>query len=255
MSERPSALNTRDDLRELAERYETVAALDLTPDPSENVRHAAPGSRVPPGAQEILDADEIARALHEVDDWAEFLAHVLVDECELTVPDATPARLRLAGEHAAYFIEHADEMLALAFMDDLHDGLRAMRRLSGRGVRRVRTGMRCQRLGCRGQLVSPLGGDDRKDDALVCDHCAERIEYVVWSHWPRARVQWITVEHAAKMLATSAAAVHVRASRGKWRKVGTGRDVRYSVDDVREAAGLSDTPDVRVDIEQAASIV
>lgn len=251
-SDRLAVLRARDDLLEAASCYETVAALDLTPT-SENVGHTPPGSRLPPGMQEILDADEIRRVVTEVDDWAAFLAHVLLDEREVTGPPSTPARLRTAGREAAHFIDHEDEMLALAFCDDLADHLRALRRLSRRGVRRVRTGMRCHRLGCAGQLVSPLGGNDRKDDALVCDKCGDRIEYVVWSHWPRARVQYITVEHAARMLATTVSAVYVRASRGKWRKVGTGRDVRYSVEDVRAAAGLDDTPDVRVDIEQHAS--
>ena len=64
------------------------------------------------------------------------------------------------------------------------------------------------------------------------------VPHAVWSSWPRARVRYITVAHAAKMLETTEAGVKMRASRGKWRRVGTGRDVRYDVDDVRAAAGI-----------------
>jgi hypothetical protein len=231
-------LNARDDFRELAERYETVAALDVHPSPP--VGRATPGSRLPPGMQEVLDRDEVRTALTAVDDWAEFLVHVLADEREMTAPDSTPARLRLIGEQAAHFLEHEDELLALSVADDLHDHLRTLRRLAGRAVRRVQTGVRCQHPACEGRLVSPLGTtDDRHDAALVCDKDSRHtVPHSVWSSWPRARVQYVTVEHAARMLGTSVAAVKMRASRGRWRKIGTGRDVRYSVDDVREASGM-----------------
>lgn len=236
MTETTSALNVRDDLRELAERYETVAALDLAPEALEGVR-TAPGSRVPPGAQEILDADEIRRALAEVDDWAEFLVHVLVDELGVTAPDSTPARLRLAGEHAAHFIDHHDELLALAFLDDLRDHLRTVRRLANHGVRHIPTWHRCTRSVCDGMLVSTLG--EGADASLRCDRCGNLVPFSVWSTWPRQRVTYITAEHAAKMLQTTVQAVWQRARRGQWRRVGTGRDVRYHVDDVRADAGVS----------------
>ena len=241
MSDRTAELNTRDDLLDLAERYETVAALDLTPDPG-NIGRTPPGSRLPPGMQEILEADEIRTALTAVDEWAEFVAHVTVEECDVTMPCSTPARLRVVAALSAHFIYHDDEMLALAFRDDLADHLRSMRRLSGRGVRRVQTGVRCQIPTCKGRYVSPLGTSaDRTDDALVCEHCGHRVPYVVWTSWPRARVQYITVEHAAHMVGTTVEAIRQRAARGKWRRVGTGRDVRYFVDDVRagEQLGVS----------------
>lgn len=247
----PSPLDARDDLRELADRYETVAALDLTPDPSEQVRHAAPGSRVPPGAQEILDADEISRALAEVDDWAEFLAHVLLDEREVLDAGSTPGRLRAAGEHAAHFLGHADEMLALAFDDELHEHLRSLRRLSRRKVKHIRTHHRCVRSVCNGRLVSTVG--EGADAALRCDECGDVVPYIVWSAWPK-RVTYITPEHAAKRLGCTLAAVYIKASRGKWHKVGTGRDVRYLVADVDRAAEGDGTPDVRVDVEQVARV-
>lgn len=239
--DRTAELNTRDDLLELAERYETVAALDLTPDPG-TVGRTPPGSRLPPGMQEILDADEISTALRAVDEWAEFVAHVLLDECEVVDAGSTPGRLRAAGHEVAHFIDHEDEMFALAFHDDLADHLRVMRRMSGRGIHRVQTWVRCQIPSCKGRYYSPLGSSaDRTDDALVCDHCGHRIPHVVWSSWPRARVQYVTVEHAAHMAGTTVDVIRQRARRGKWRRVGTGRDVRYYVDDVRadERAGVS----------------
>lgn len=233
-----SALDVRDDFRELADRYETVTALDLHP--SQPVGRALPGSRLPPGMQEVLDQDEIRAALTAVDEWAEFLVHVLADERETTAPNATPARLRMAGEHAAHFLEHDDELFALSVADDLHEHLRSLRRLAGRAVRRVQTGVRCQHAACEGRLVSPLGTtEDRHDAALVCDKDSRHtVPHAVWSSWPRARLQYVTVEHAARMLGTSVAAVKMRASRGKWRKVGSGRDIRYSVEDIKQASGM-----------------
>jgi len=241
-TDRTEELNTRDDLLDLAERYETVAALDLTLDPG-NVGRVPPGSRLPPGMQEILEADEIRTALTAVDDWAEFVAHVTLDECGDVDAGSTPGRLRTVARHAGHFIDHDDEMFALAFRDDLADHLRAMRRLSRHGVRRVQTGVRCQIPTCKGRYVSPLGTSaDRTDDALVCDKDPRHVVlYVVWSNWPRARVQYITVEHAAHMVGTTVEAIRQRAKRGKWRRIGTGRDVRYFVDDVRagEQLGVS----------------
>lgn len=233
-----SALDTRDDLRELAEHYETVASLDLTPDPS-GVR-GVPGSRVPPGAQAILDADEVGRVIGEVDAWAEFLVHVLVDErMEIggsahVQAAATPGRLRYAGDRADHFLDHDDELLRLAFADDLHEHLKAMRRLSKRALRFVRTGMACQDPTCTGQYVSALPrAGQQADGAITCDRCKHQVPHSVWSSWPRARVEWVTVEHAARIAGVSVPAVKMRASRLKWRRQGTGREVRYHVADVR----------------------
>lgn len=237
MTDNLDALALRDDLLEIAERYETVAALDLTAQPATEGSRAKPGSRVPPGMQVVLDADEIGRVLTAVDDWVEFLAHVIAEECDVAMPDLTPARLRTVAEHAAHLAGHEDEMLTLSVEDDAHEHRTALRRLAGRGVRRIRTGHRCQVGTCGGYLVSSLG--ERTDAALVCDKDpGHQVPHSVWSHWPHARVQYVTVEHAARMLGTTVAAAKMRASRGKWRRVGTGADVRYSVEDVREASGM-----------------
>lgn len=239
MSERDwhvSALDVRDDLLELAERYETVAAIDVTQESPAG--RSAMGPRIPPGMQEVLDADEILQALAAIDDWAEFTAHVAMDECDAAVPETTPARLRAVAEHSQHFADHDDELFALSFLDDLHDHLRAMRRLSSRGVRRIRTGMRCPKCD-HGRLYSPLGEGDRGDDSLHCDKDPRHVvPYSVWSSWPRARIRFITPEHAARLLETTVNAVRIRAHRHRWRRVGTGRDVRYHVDDVR-----GDTPE------------
>lgn len=236
----------RSQLLEVAERYETVTTLDPAAAPAERVR-SAPGSRVPPGMQEVLDEDEAARAIAAADDLAQFLAHVLVDELDVAGTPTTPGRLRLAAQHAAHFIVDDDlpdsddhGLMALGVQDDVRESLTAMRRLARRAVRRVRTGHRCHQ-GCGGQYVSPLGvSTDRHEDALQCERCGHEVAHDVWSRWPRARVQWITVEHAAKMLGTTVPAVKMRASRGRWRRIGTGREVRYSVEDVRSAAGLDE---------------
>lgn len=224
---------------DLAERYETLAALDTpTPSPAGRTR---PGTRVPPGAQQILDDDETTRTITAIDDWALFLAHVLADELDVAAPNpTTPARLRTAATHAHHFVADPDlpdtdshGLLALAVQDDLADHLRAVSRITGRAVRRIRTGHRCH-TGCGGQYVSPLGeGGDRSEDSLRCEKCGHAVPYSVWSRWPRARVRYVTVEHAARIAGTTVAAVKMRASRQRWRRIGTGADVRYHVDDVR----------------------
>jgi len=68
----------------------------------------------------------------------------------------------------------------------------------------------------------------------VCDNdrCAARVPWDTWRRWPRARVKYITVEHAARLLATTKVGVRLRASRGNWRRIGAGRTRRYHVDDV-----------------------
>lgn len=230
-----SALDVRDDVLELARLYEEVAALDVVPEPGQGVR-AVPGSRVPPGMQEILDDDELRTTLAKVEDDALSWVHMVLDEH--AAPDGTPGRLRYVAARVAAIVESDDELFALAFLDDLAAHMRSLRRLARRGARLVRTGARCQLVTCAGHLVSPLGRpgateSERRDDALVCDRCGATVPYSVWSSWPRARVQWVTVEHAAKIAGTTVAGVKMRASRGRWRRVGSGRDVRYFVDDVR----------------------
>jgi hypothetical protein len=239
--EQRTAYGLRDQFREVADLLETVAAIEPTAEPGGGVR-SVPGSRLPPGMREILDADEVTTAIDALSEWAEFCVHILLDEADVpAIPDATPARLRLAGEHAAHFLHHDDELLALTIQDDLHEHLKIMRRLARRGTRVVQTGMRCQVVTCSGRLVSPLGrpGSDRHDADLHCDKCGAVVPHIVWSAWPKARVTYVTVEHAAKIAGTTVDAVKRRASRGKWRRVGTGRDVRYHVDDVR-----GDTPEL-----------
>lgn len=242
MSDR-SALDLRDDLLDLAERYEVVVALDLTNACLDRLMRTPPGSRVPPGMQEIMNDDEVQRAVSALDDWAEFLAHVLADELDVAAPTSTTAaRLRLAAHHSEHFatIDYSENgLLALAVQDDLRDHLRAMRRIAARSVRRVRTGVRCH-VGCGGQYVSPLGvSEDRHESSITCDRCGHEVPFVVWSAWPRARVQYVTVEHAARMAGTTVNAIRIRASRKKWRRIGTGTDVRYFVDDVRGDVGVS----------------
>lgn len=220
----------RDDLTELAERYVFVAALDPVDD-RETIR-ATLGPRVPPGAQEILDADEILVALSTVDGFASFLGRLLVDETDVEIPEKTPARLRLAADRVDLIA--ADVWLAHDLDDELREHLRLLRRLARRTTRQIRTGIACSRPTCRGRYTAPVGGPDRHDDALECDRCHHRVPYSVWSSWPRARITYVTVEHAARIASTTVAAIKQRASRGHWRRVGTGRDVRYHVDDVRQ---------------------
>lgn len=223
-----SALNVRDDLRELADHHHAVAHLDVTPEPPTGRR--PPGPRLPPGMQEVIERDEIGTALRDVDEWAGFLARILNDEHGIELPTATPARLRTAGEHAALLIHHEDQLLALAILDDLHAHLTTLRKLAGKGTRRIRTGVPCQQADCDGHLISRL---TTNDGPLTCDRDGRHvIPHAVWAHWPHAQVEWVTVEHAARLLSTTIPGVKMRASRQKWRRTGTGRHVRYHKGDV-----------------------
>ena len=95
------SLDLRDRILELAERYETVVALDVTVTEAPAGR-TKPGSRVPPGAQEMLDADEIDRAVTATDEWAEFMAHVQARDPQGADRGAVPAgRVRRAADLAA----------------------------------------------------------------------------------------------------------------------------------------------------------
>ena len=230
-----SPLDLRDQLLELADHYDTVLTLDLstTPDPI----RGKPGSRLPPGMQHRLDLDEITNAIHTIDEWAAFLARTLADDLDIAAPTpTTTARLRLTAQHAQHFTTITNDdhgLIALAVQDDTHEHLKTMRRLATRDTRRVRTGHRCHN-GCGGQYVSPLGAsNNRHEDSLRCEKCGHEVPYTVWSRWPRARVQYVTLEHAARIAGTTTAAIKMRASRHKWRRIGTGRDVRYHVDDIR----------------------
>jgi hypothetical protein len=225
-------LNARDDLLELAELVELVAALD--PRVPASGAGAGIGPRLPPGVQVLLDADEHRRALDGVAEWSTHWVSVLDVDCPLG--RLVPAALRLLAERVSVVLGQLDEARARAFVVELGRHLRLFRRLARRGVRPVRTGVLCPNPMCRGHLVSPLGGENRSDAALRCDRCDRTVPYVVWSGWPRARVMFITVDHAARLLGTSPAAVKMRAARLRWRRVGTGRDVRYHVDDVRASA-------------------
>jgi len=94
--------------------------------------------------------------------------------------------------------------------------------------------MPCSDPTCTGQYVAdlPRVGKPTAGD-ITCDRCKHRVPHSVWSSWPRARVEWVTVEHAARIAGVSVGAVKMRASRLRWRRQGTGREVRYHVDDVR----------------------
>lgn len=233
MSE-PSNLDARDDLRELADYYEQVAALEL-PLPSAG---GGIGARLPLGAQAVLDADEVTRALELVDQTVFHWCMVLLDAEQIDdIPDLTPARARMVGEHTDWLLHHEGPRFALDFIDDLSEILHRTRHLALRGDRKVLTGMRCPHIECRGQLYSPLGTGDRKDNELHCTRCSKTVPFITWSRWPRARIQFITPEHAARLLGTSVNGVRIRAHRGRWRRVGIGRDVRYHVEDVRRAGG------------------
>lgn len=230
-----AASKARLDLIELARLYETVASLDV--EPGLSVDATKPGSRVPPGVQEILDDDEVTRALQALADWAEFCAHVLADETGYRSPELAPARLRAAAqiENVTHFLEHPDQFLAIAWCDDLREHLAMMRRLSKRGVRRVHTQSACLNIVCPGEYVATITGPDASGE-IECSVCGDRVDKSTWERWG-SQAEWITVDHAMSILGVATKqAVWQRAKRGRWRRQGDGRMVRYHIEDVRLTA-------------------
>lgn len=219
-------------LGELADVYETVAAMTPTIERVGGPVSGKPGSKLPPGLSETLDIDEHTRAVAAVDSWAEYLAHHLIDtEPGIgSVPDSTPGRLRLAARWADRLTDEPDLFARYAMRADGSERLVEMRRLSRRGTRRVRTDSPCLDVTCFGAYVAAIDGPEVDGD-LVCSRCGDRVPHAQWSRWG-SRVEWVTVEHAANMAGCTINAVKIRASRMGWRKQGTGRNVKYHADDV-----------------------
>jgi hypothetical protein len=196
---------------------------------------------MPPGMSEVLDVDEYERAVREVDEWALYVAHHLLDTVPGigTVPDTTPGRLRLAARWADRLENEPDVMARYAFATDALEHRAAMRRLARRGTRRVKTHSACLDVTCTGQYVATLEGVEASGE-LVCDRCGDRVPHETWERWG-TRTEWVSVESAMRMLGVETKqAVWSRAKREKWRRRGEGREVRYLAEDVeRRVEGLS----------------
>jgi hypothetical protein len=221
-------------LDELAEIYETVAAL---PPVVQRIAGAStrskPGAKLPPGLAERLDIDEYERAVRELDEWALYVAHHLLDvEPGIgTVPDETPGRLRLAARWADRLGGDPDLFARYAFESDARGHLVTMRRLARRGTRRVHTRSACLDVTCEGEYAAVIDGPEVDGD-LVCSRCGDRVPRATWEKWG-SRSEWVTVEHVQNMLGgVSVNAVYSKAKREGWRRRGEGRQVRYHVDDV-----------------------
>lgn len=222
-------------LSDLADAYETVAAMPPVVERVDARGRTRPGSRVPPGVSDVLDEDEYTTAVQSLDEWAEYVAHVVLDEVPGvgSVPDSTPARLRLASRWTDAL--WADRFLGYALEYDAREHLVTMRRLSKRGIRTVRTGSHCLIVTCSGEYVATIDGPDVDGD-LVCSACGDRVGRETWERWG-SRAEWVTVEHAASMAGCSVNAVRIRAHRQGWRRQGSGRDVRYHAGDVLGSTG------------------
>ncbi len=222
-------------LSELADVYETVAAL---PPVVQRIDGAGgrgrPGSRLPPGAGDLLDWDEYYTAVRSLDEWAEYVAHVVLDEEPGVgaIGDSTPSRLRLASRWTEVLWH--DRFLGYALEYDAREHLVTMRRLSRRGTRIVRTGSACLTVTCSGEYIATLDGPGDIDGDLVCSVCKEHVGKETWERWG-SRAEWVSAAHVAKVYGIEVAAVWQRAKREGWRRQGHGRATRYH----REDAGVS----------------
>ena len=224
-------------LAETATLYETVAAMPPVVERIGSGRtNGKPGSQPPPGAADLLDADEHQRAVGKVDEDALFWAHVLLDELDGlgSVPHSTPGRLRLAERWAEHLEHHPDYGLRASVREDAETNLVALRRLSRRGVRVVRTGSPCLDVTCRGSFDATIAGPEVDGD-LVCNGCGMRVPREQWQRWG-SRAEWVTAARVANWLGIPVATVRVWAHRYRWDRQGTGRDVRYNAEDVKATA-------------------
>ena len=227
-------------LTELAEVYETVAAMpSVVADVGSGATRGKPGSRVPPGGSYVLDADEYETAVRALDDWAEFVARVILDEEPGVgaIGHTTPSRLRLASRWTEALWR--DRFLGYALEYDAREHLVTMRRLARRGTRTVRTGSACLVVTCAGEYIATLDGPGDVDGDLVCSRCGDRVPQQTWERWG-ARSEWVTAAHVANAHGIPVAAVWQRAKREGWRRQGSGRTTRYHRDDTG-VSGLTQT--------------
>lgn len=219
-------------LNETADVYEILAALPPSTSSTGGRRPGKPGSKVPPGVGELLDAEEHQSALDTVSAWAMYLARHLVDITPGAgaLSDTTPGRLRFAASWADKLEDEEDLFDRYAFRYDAVENLKALRRLVRRSNRTVRTGSACMDVTCRGTYTATVDGPEVTDE-LTCSRCGDKVPRSTWERWG-ARSEWVTVAHAANMLGITENAVYLRASRGGWRRRGSGREVQYRTEDV-----------------------
>lgn len=219
-------------LNETADVYEILAALPPSTSSTGGRRPGKPGSKVPPGVGELLDIEEHERAISTVDEWAMHLARHLVDITPGAgaLSDTTPGRLRFAASWADKLEDEEDLFARYAFRYDAVENLKALRRLVRRSNRTVRTGSACMDVTCRGTYTATVDGPEVTDE-LTCSRCGDKVPRSTWERWG-ARSEWVTVAHAANMLGITENAVYLRASRGGWRRRGSGREVQYRTEDV-----------------------
>jgi hypothetical protein len=126
----------------------------------------------------------VVDVMAEVEAWVVFLAHILMDEVIIETPVlgpvratlsvswapvgvSTPGLLRQVAERVGHFTEHEDEMLRLAFMDEVRDFAHKAQNAARPPSRRwIRLGVPClehgtsdlgERIVCTGQYGTLLG--------------------------------------------------------------------------------------------------
>jgi hypothetical protein len=190
----------------------------------------APGSQVPPGMQAILDEDATQRALMAAYELSAYVAKVIVERCNEVL---RPSSLDGAQVLVDMTYDAEGRYIVYGILDDL----RATREALGSVVRRyervVQTGRPCFDYACSGHYLVPAQ-DGSLLVPLVCSDCRDVISYETWREWDIVTPDWVSPEEAGRILGDIAyATVRQRASRGKWKRRGHGRTVRYWTEDVR----------------------
>ena len=222
----------------LAADFRAVA--DLVHDvenPAETVARAGggrsgkPGSQLPPGVAAVFHAVDTDRALAKAYELSAYVAKVIETRAgEVLRPSSIDGAQVLVD--MTYDAE--GRYIVYGIVDDLRTAKEQLGAVVRRYERVVQTGRECFDLACSGHYVVPAQ-DGSLLVPLVCDGgCGSVVDYQVWREWDIVTPDWVSPEEAGRILGDIAYdAVRQRASRGKWKRRGHGRTVRYWTEDVR----------------------
>jgi len=181
---------------------------------------------LPPGADQILDADQRNRLRIELHDFASALCLRFYDNGVIDyIPHDTPHKYQTIAKYIALLPDGT--------------GFRA-RQLLERAERlitptqKINVGQQCFNPNCPGHYEVDAA---EHEPPLICNKCRDEIPYSRWESWPKTHA-YITPLHAAHLLGISYQAVKQRASRNGWKRQRIGNHVRYLLEDVARDRNL-----------------
>ncbi len=190
-----SALDARDDLLAVAATWPDL--VNRLARWGSSASDGMPKGRPDPSEGSVIDM-HVSKVCAEIRDWVAFLARVLVDETDWTLParyDTGSLAAAIARQRVGHFTAHPDVHLRLAFFDDAT----RMRKLAEKtaypdGYRTLDTRVPCEehgtspageRIVCPGVYKIRPRVDGSMPDMICSVDSTHRIRPEVWS-----RVSW-----------------------------------------------------------------